>query len=94
MVFTSRIDGKGPVNLLAENQPCQLMGQSDAPHGKFQGRCRFDFWGKAMGGTNHKGNISCPFQRPLGYKAGQLFARKQLAFYTQGHNTGALAHIG
>ena len=80
VIFHARIDGAGTVNLLRQNQPGQLVGHGYAAHGKPDIGRAFDLLGKAVGGTDDKGDIPRPAVGALCKQGGQLLAGKLFSF--------------
>ena len=92
MVFHSRIDRAGAVELFRQDKAGKLVRQRDAPQTDACLRCAFHTVVQPVGGADDKGHIPCTAHGTVGDHSSQILTRYLFALHTECDKIRALAH--
>lgn len=90
MIFRAGIDHKGAVDLLAEDDPHELVRKGHARKGEQKIRLPFDLFAKPTGRTDDEGDLPARIAIPFDLR-GELLAGKRFPFH--GQNVDAAAQL-
>ena len=87
------VDLEGPVDLLQDHHPGQMVGEGHGGHGQAQMRLLFDGWVETEGAADDQGQVRGPVYHPALQGLGKLGAGQEPALHAQGDALGAFGQL-